>query len=491
MAWWFWTLGAPETVRRMCMGSIPVGSILDCVRKSQVDGIAKQPRYLWGAPFMGPTQQGHVPIVHQIALFWAPTRPLKQGHISKQQCLQAQAAYQSGTSQWETYVTHSAEVMTRALYQVWTSDQPQDTSLDSFHAAVNECFHTHFPPMSAPNGNNPQHLSWPNWQHRAKLQSIRSCTGAGVFRAWHHLARYAAIRRHHRRFAAQIRRSHFCDIVQQVQVAASRHDMHRMFSLINRYSPKTIRRRIQITNQAGAIASPQEELTILKDFVADIWGGPSHIPVAFTQAPGVPFSVSELAAALRGIPLHRAVALPFAPGIAWRPQSHIIAPILHHILCQWWSVTPPYIPQCWKDGWMLMLGKPQKPATSPYNLRPIALQDPVGKALVGLLIQTANADAQPLLMPWPIWAYLPKRSTLDAVCRVAYHCGQVKKLVASQKPPPHARAAAIPMYRFAAEWPSCLAWNEPSMECHVLNYLASYTTWISDLRSFSCWHTGI
>ena len=130
-----------------------------CVRKSQVDGIAKQPRYLWGAPFMGPTQQGHVPIVHQIALFWAPTRPLKQGHISKQQCLQAQAAYQSGTSQWETYVTHSAEVMTRALYQVWTSDQPQDTSLDSFHAAVNECFHTHFPPMSAPNGNNPQHLS--------------------------------------------------------------------------------------------------------------------------------------------------------------------------------------------------------------------------------------------------------------------------------------------------------------------------------------------
>ena len=182
--------------------------------------------------------------------------------------------------------------------------------------------------------------------------------------------------------------------------------------------------------------------------MADIWGGPSHIPVAFTQAPGVPFSVSELAAALRGIPLHRAVALPFAPGIAWRPQSHIIAPILHHILCQWWSVTPPYIPQCWKDGWMLMLGKPQKPATSPYNLRPIALQDPVGKALVGLLIQTANADAQPLLMPWPIWAYLPKRSTLDAVCRVAYHCGQVKKLVASQKPPPHARAAAIPMYRF-------------------------------------------
>ena len=103
------------------------------------------------------------------------------------------------------------------------------------------------------------------------------------------------------------------------------------------------------------------------------------------------------------------------------------------------------------ERWMLMLGKPQKPATSPYNLRPIALQDPVGKALVGLLIQTANADAQPLLMPWPIWAYLPKRSTLDAVCRVAYHCGQVKKLVASQKPPPMPGQLQFPCTDFAAE----------------------------------------
>jgi hypothetical protein len=191
-----------------------------------------------------------------------------------------------------------------------------------------------------------------------------------------------------------------------------------------------------------------EELHLLKEFVSDIWGGPSKIPVDFSQAPGVPFSISELANALSSIPIRRAVAPPFAPGIVWRSQSHVIAPILHQILGNWWNQNPPYIPQEWRDGWMLLLGKPQKPTTSYYNLRPIALQDPIGKALIGLLIQCACADALPSMLPWPLWAYLPKRSTLDAVCRVAFHCDQVSQLIASQRPSLHARAAALPMYQF-------------------------------------------
>ena len=74
--------------------------------------------------------------------------------------------------------------------------------------------------------------------------------------------------------------------------------MHRMYSLINRYAPKTVRRRIQIRNALGAIASPAEELELLKKFVHDIWGGPNLPPLPCAQAPGVPFSVCELAQAL-------------------------------------------------------------------------------------------------------------------------------------------------------------------------------------------------
>ena len=146
--------------------------------------------------------------------------------------------------------------------------------------------------------------------------------------------------------------------------------------------------------------------------------------------------------------MNRAVAFPFAPGIAWRSHGPIIAPILHQILQQWWGTAPPFIPQHWRDGWMILLGKPMNPPTSYYNLRPIALQDPVGKALMGLLIQCACSDARPTMLPWPLWAFMPMRSTLDAICRVSHHCHQVAQLIASQRPTPHARALGLPMFQF-------------------------------------------
>ena len=423
-----------------------------CARLSQTDGQAKRPRYMWNAPFMSSHKHGHVPMIHQIPLHWIRAGHPKVGGISRQQYQQAHAAFQEHEDRWYEFLQHGATVMTEELQKVWSSGCASPSDLSSLHDAVNHCFQAHFPPTRPPKKVTPWTRSvnviLTKWQHRERLLNIKTCTGAGVFRAWFHLTRFAILKRQHRRHSAQIRRNLFQSIVQSAQEAAQKHDMHRMYSLINRYAPKSTRRRPQIRNSHGAIASPQEELLILKNFVEDIWGGPRSIPVSLSQAPGIPFTLPELTEALRGIPLHRAVAHPFAPGLVWRSQSHVIAPILFQILGQWWSVNPPYIPQIWKDGWMLMLGKPNKPATTPYNLRPIALQDPVGKAIIGLLIRHACADAKPLMLPWPIWAYLPTRSTLDAICRVASHCKMVALLVASQKPTPHARALGVPKYCF-------------------------------------------
>ena len=40
--------------------------------------------------------------------------------------------------------------------------------------------------------------------------------------------------------------------------------------------------------------------------------------------------------------------------------------------------------KCWRHGWLHMIPKPQKPPTSPASLGPLALQEPVGKAVIGL-----------------------------------------------------------------------------------------------------------
>ena len=59
------------------------------------------------------------------------------------------------------------------------------------------------------------------------------------------------------------------------------------------------------------------------------------------EAPGVPFTVSELTAALRLIPSQKATAAPCAPGIVWNSLAETIAPVLHATLTKWWGKTHP------------------------------------------------------------------------------------------------------------------------------------------------------
>ena len=87
-----------------------------------------------------------------------------------------------------------------------------------------------------------------------------------------------------------------------------------------------------------------------------------------------------------------------------------------------------------------MVPKPSKPPTMPKNLRPLALQEPLGKAIMGLLVSRAQAQAFQTMSHWPLWAYMPHRSTMDAIHRAVQHCLEVRGLVMSQRPTPHNRA---------------------------------------------------
>ena len=96
-----------------------------------------------------------------------------------------------------------------------------------------------------------------------------------------------------------------------------------------------------------------------------------------------------------------------------------------------------------------MLPKPLKPPVHPSALRPIALQEPIGKAVVGLLASRALNEAFVDLAQLPSWAYLPFRSTQDALLRVAQHCRSIRTLVASQRSTPFTRCHALPRHRIA------------------------------------------
>lgn len=273
-------------------------------------------------------------------------------------------------------------------------------------------------------------------------------TARNVFRVWFHATKFAVLKRFHRRQSHLTRKLQFQGIVNEAAAAAAKHDTHKLFQLINRFAPKQPRKQIQLRNQHGYMASPIEGAALMNKFVMDTWSGPSSMNLRFDEAPGVPFTVRQLERAIALIPTTKAVAKPFAPGVVWRQHSSLLAPLIHEKLCTWWSFNPPIIPSSWRHGWLFMIPKPSKPPVTPNNLRPLALQEPIGKAIIGLLIHLAMKEASDHLILFPLWAYLENRSTLDAIRRVGLHCAAVRLLVCQQRSTPHTRALQIHQFSF-------------------------------------------
>ena len=104
-----------------------------------------------------------------------------------------------------------------------------------------------------------------------------------------------------------------------------------------------------------------------------------------------------------------------------RVEGYKSMPLLH----KWWSISPPFVPQEWKDGWLFLLPKPSKKPDKPQNLRPLALQEGMGKAILGLVCQQARTQAHPHLVQFPQFAYMQGRGCEDAIARAIQHCNDV------------------------------------------------------------------
>lgn len=70
--------------------------------------------------------------------------------------------------------------------------------------------------------------------------------------------------------------------------------------------------------------------------------------------------------------------------------------------------------------------KQGRPATSLANLRPLCLQEPIGKAVAKLVSQKCVPDLKPMLPRFPQFAYSRRFSVLDALRQVSGQGQQVK-----------------------------------------------------------------
>jgi len=461
------------------------------------DGIARDVKYLWHAPFVAALRD-HCPILFQITKYWIPA-PMNSHAVgcNLQQRSMGRDAFLEDSDLWQRFVQTSHVHLSQT---VPTLDPYAEDTFPILNQTLLVDFHYTFPKPHASHTAAWQHSStWikNKWTHRSSQHVLVETMQAGnlqaknIFLFWFHTARFRAMARSHRRHAQLVRKHHFHDIIHHAQKAADRHNSFQLFHLINSFAPKSPKRRMQLRTVHGKLATAVEEHAILCKFVQDVWHGEPLRDAHPDIIPGTPFTESDVQKALESIPLTKAVAPGFAPGVLWRSHAQYLAPWLYGLLKSWWLSDKPFVPSTWRHAWLCWLPKPGKPPTDPAALRPIALQDPVGKAMIGMISQLGQSDSLESMICWPLWAYLPHRSTQDSLLRVIQHCRTARLMVQNQRSTPHKRARQMPRTRLCGAVQLLIdmrrAFDSVDRNC-LFERLHTLGVRPEIVKILSCWH---
>ena len=124
-------------------------------------------------------------------------------------------------------------------------------------------------------------------------------------------------------------------------------------------------------------------------------------PFLASTGPGIPFTEADLVRALSSLAPLKANAPGTCASLSVLCNPSLIASKLMSLLHHWWNRPDPYIPTSWKSGHLFLLPKPGKPPNNAKNLRPLALQEVFGKAVIGLVSERARASVLDILRSTP------------------------------------------------------------------------------------------
>ena len=423
------------------------------VRLHSCDGIAKQSHYLNEASFLPVNQTHHFPLECTIPKNhmayhknkYVPACTYQQRALCREESLQE-------TSAW---LRLSQQVATLCANRTLQASRPIGCIQD-MHQEVIPLFQTLFPanqkPSTSTDTGAENHAIQSKWHHRRCIRRIVQQTDRKslrhILQAWYHWGRFRNLQRTHQRLTRQVRQQRFDQLCAEATHAANANDAHGLFTIINKYTPKRPLLRARLKTLDGKIADQHTAHALTVEHIRHTWQGQVVMPTFSDHAPGVPISCSDIERAIMQLHPNRSVACPFLPAIVWKSAPRELAILIHALLESWWNHPEPLIPQEWRDAWMFFLPKPGKPSTHPSQLRPIALMEPIGKLVLGLLTEQLKSFHLSRLCSQPHFGFLPLRGALDAVTRVAEHCRHIRTLIANQKRTVARQMATKPLYTF-------------------------------------------
>ena len=179
-----------------------------------------------------------------------------------------------------------------------------------------------------------------------------------------------------RRKGRDKRKQLFLGIMQKAESAAARGVLYKC---IRDLAPKVQFARVQINGNRGQMLTSHEEYEAIKGYFTQVFQrhGPKQNQTHTLQQPCVILS-TEVHAALRRQKGGKAVPPD-------RDLADILSPYINQLFHAVLQPGPISLPAEWTESWLKLLPKPNKTAKTPANLRPIALQDPIGKTLARIL----------------------------------------------------------------------------------------------------------
>ena len=260
-------------------------------------------------------------------------------------------------------------------------------------------------------------------------RALRLPAGSGihsVFVRWKLVIRSRILHRKCHQLSRQRRREKLNAILDDARAAAQQHNVRALFQAIRRLSPKRPRAKIKMVSEAGLALSPSEEHAIIISYFRKLFVRHEVHEWEVPCCESCPITEEDLMLSFDSLKPHKAVPRHYAPTAVWRLLSKAIVPGMYDYLDRHWSDSRPAIPISWASSWVVLIPKPGKTRLRPEDLRPISLQDPIGKACLKAVVHRARDRSLSQLIIWPLYAYIPQRGTLDAITRVFAHITRVQ-----------------------------------------------------------------
>ena len=166
-------------------------------------------------------------------------------------------------------------------------------------------------------------------------------------------------------------------------------------------------------------------------YFRNLFRDPDYAPARFGPLPSLPFTEADLESGFRALPLTKALRPDLAPAGAWRMAAKELAHRTflecQQCLCQ----EPSCVPDDWNKSRLCLLPKPRKAPNHPSALRGIVLQHPVTKVITGVLATKAQEARPHFHKPYPVFAYMPGRSTSDCLLTIFQHIRETRDVMAT------------------------------------------------------------